>query len=84
MENKGSVASLPVDEPRDLEPVGVVERTIPMVSYWMGRPLTELSRDELLVVIDHLGREIQTARAIATATHEIHELARKARERGLY
>ena len=27
-------------------------------SYWMGRPITELSRDELLEVIEHCGREI--------------------------
>lgn len=29
------------------------------VSCWMGRPITELSREELLKVVEHCGEEIQ-------------------------
>lgn len=32
------------------------------VSMWMGRQMTELTRDELLEVIDYCGKEIQQLR----------------------
>lgn len=35
---------------------------IPMIHYWMGRPVTELSREELLEVVDHMARELATHR----------------------
>ena len=42
--------------------LGPVERQVRHVSLWMGRPMDELTREELLAVIEYCGREIQTLR----------------------
>lgn len=42
---------------------GPVEPTVRLVSTWMGRPMTDLSRDELLEVVEWCGREMQSMRA---------------------
>jgi len=34
----------------------------PKVSYWMDRPITELTREELIEVIEYLGRELKRKR----------------------
>jgi hypothetical protein len=33
-----------------------------MVSYWLDKPLTELTREELIEVIEYLGRELERKR----------------------
>lgn len=39
------------------------EKKIPMVFYWYGKPCSELSREELLEVIEHLASESGQLRA---------------------
>jgi len=34
----------------------------PKVSYWMDRPITELTREELIEIIEYLGRELERKR----------------------
>ena len=38
---------------------GPVEPTVRLVSAWMGQPVTDLSREELLEVVEWCGGEIQ-------------------------
>jgi hypothetical protein len=33
------------------------------VAYWMGRPVNELTREELLEVVQYMGRELERYRA---------------------
>ena len=33
-----------------------------MISYYMGRPVTELSREELIEAVEQLGCDLETAR----------------------
>lgn len=35
---------------------------IPMISYWNGKPVDNLSRDELIEVIKYLSAEVQNMR----------------------
>jgi len=41
---------------------GPVEPTVRLVSQWMGRPMDELTREELLEVVEWCGREIEHLR----------------------
>lgn len=54
---------------------------IPMKSYWMGKDVETLSRKELIEVVQHLGRELDTTRAATRSIIEINELGRRARQR---
>jgi hypothetical protein len=42
--------------------LGPVERHVRHISLWMGRPMDELTREELLDVIAYCGCEIQSLR----------------------
>lgn len=37
---------------------------VPTIAFWKGRPIDELSRDELLVVVRHLGNRVQELEAL--------------------
>lgn len=41
---------------------GQVEPTVRLVSQWMGRPMDELTREELLEVVEWCGRDIERLR----------------------
>jgi hypothetical protein len=47
--------SAPADE-------GRLETPVRLVSRWMGRPMDELTREELLEVVEWCGREIKSLR----------------------
>jgi hypothetical protein len=49
--------------------------------YWNGRDLEELSREDLLVVVEHLSRELESTRAMVRSLIDIHELVRKIRKK---
>lgn len=40
-----------------------MNKPINLVSYWKGRPVDELTREELLEVVEWCGREIEFLRA---------------------
>lgn len=43
--------------------LGLAEPTVGLIFIWMGRPMEELTRDELLEAVEWCGREIQSLRA---------------------
>lgn len=50
---------------------------VPTKSYWLGRDIETLSREELLDVVRSLGRDLEEARRSIHSMVEIHELARR-------
>jgi hypothetical protein len=42
--------------------LGPIETTVRLVSRWMGRPMDELTREELLEVVEWCWREIESLR----------------------
>ncbi len=51
----------------------------PTVMFWMGQRVDELSRDELLEVVRHLGRDIQRMRDERNDEREMHRMFQEAR-----
>jgi hypothetical protein len=49
------------------------------VSRWYGRPIRELTREELLDVIAYLSNQLDDTRKTFESVEEIHRLAREAR-----
>ena len=54
-------------------------RTELEVSRWYGRPIRELTREELLDVIAYLSNQLDDTRKTFKSVEEIHRLAREAR-----
>jgi DnaJ-class molecular chaperone len=56
---------------------------VPTKSYWMGKDIETLNREELLDVVRYLAHDLEETRRSVRSMVEIHALARKARERDL-
>jgi len=50
------------------------------IAYWLGVPLTEFSRDELIEIIHDLGRQLEASEARHMATLDIFSAARRVRQ----
>jgi hypothetical protein len=51
-------------------------------AFWMGRPVDEMSREELLEIVYHLGRELDDLRGRSIKMHDFYrELIAQARKR---
>jgi hypothetical protein len=48
---------------------------IPMKSYWMGRDIESLSREELIEVVRQIGRALESARSITNMILKVNDLA---------
>lgn len=51
---------------------------VPMIRMWRGRNLDDLSREELIEVIDYLAKAWEVSREALSATNEIHRASRRA------
>lgn len=52
---------------------------IPTVSFWMGRPLSELTKEELIEAVEYLGRELKVAHESHKRTLDMWEVCQMAR-----
>jgi hypothetical protein len=41
---------------------------IPMKTFWMGRDIEDMSREELIEVVKQLGRDLENTRSFATSS----------------
>lgn len=48
-----------------------------MISLWMGKPLTDYTKEELVEIVNTLGREMESERARHRATLDIWSDLRK-------
>ena len=50
------------------------------ITMWMGQNIEDLNRDELLLVVKRLGKDLQNAHESADRNYRMHELFRKVRQ----
>jgi len=51
-----------------------------MVSHWMGRPVTDYTKEELVEIVTILGHQVEAERNRHMATLDMWSLARKRKE----
>jgi len=49
----------------------------PMISYWMGKPVTDYTKEELVEIVTILGREVKAEHDRHKGTLDLWSLARK-------
>jgi len=48
-----------------------------MISYWMGKPVTDYTKEELVEIVTILGREVKAERDRHKGTLDLWSLARR-------
>ena len=55
-----------------------INKSVPTICMWMGKNIEDLSKEELLEVVRHLGREVKEARESHQGTLRMWGMCRKA------